>query len=64
MPITEVTVRSDSGHTYKIKIEDGHPIWCSCPGYRFAKGQSQTRTCKHVAALIQSGVGVNKGGRK
>lgn len=60
MKTTQVTVKSDSGKTYTITLEDGHPMWCSCPGYKFAKGQTQKRVCKHVKQLLEQGIGVTR----
>ena len=60
MRTTSVQVESDSGKTYTITLEDGQPTWCTCPGYKFAEGQSQKRVCKHVAALLATGIGVHR----
>jgi hypothetical protein len=56
MTIKKIQVHSDSGHTYELTLEEGKVIWCTCPAYKFAKGPSKVRSCKHQKAVEASDI--------
>lgn len=43
-----VEVLSDSGNTYQVHLQDGQPVFCTCPGARF---RGAGRDCKHMRAV-------------
>lgn len=51
--LTIDTALSSNGHTvYDImQDQDDGSIFCTCPGWKFCKGDRQDKTCKHLKAL-------------
>ena len=48
--IVEVASHSNPSRSYRVWIDATGPIFCDCPGHKFARGGSR-KPCKHMIAL-------------